>query len=134
MGAGSKFEIPLTLLRDGDAVMACGPLGFDPADTHAEVSIHLVQPGHAQGRKTDTIGNVRHGGNSGGFEDDEAAEWMFTIEAAHLVMTSALRAGGMPPARFVSGVPVKGFGLITYHQAGAAQPPKHWSDPNLNVV
>lgn len=48
MGAGSKFDQPLTLIEDGHKVIACGPLQFQAFDVRAEVTIHLEQDGRGK--------------------------------------------------------------------------------------
>lgn len=43
MGAGSKFDQPLTLIQNGHEVVACGPLNFYGCDVSARVTIDLRQ-------------------------------------------------------------------------------------------
>ena len=95
MGAGSKFDQPLTLIQDGHKVVACGPLRFHGCDVRAEVTIELVQPGHGRAVKTKMFPNRN-------FDDDrcddlvgdEEDEWMMTATVEPEFMHSGLRSVG----------------------------------------
>ncbi|MFI5049006.1 MAG: hypothetical protein ACHQEA_03955 [Gaiellales bacterium] len=127
MGAGSKFDQPLTLLGNGHQVVACGPLRFDGCDVSARVSIDLKQranPGEYQpsrGRATasgdfpnpnydEELCDARVG--------DEEDEWMLTATVVPYPVTSATPASAWATAAFVTapnpGPLIEGRGSIVY--------------------
>jgi hypothetical protein len=87
MGAGSRFDQPLTLIEDGHKVIACGPLQFQGCDVRAEVTIELVQPGHGRAVTTKVFPNKNF--NKHRCDEvvgDEEDEWMMraTVEPDHM--------------------------------------------------
>ena len=119
MGAGSRFDQPLTLIEDGHKVIACGPLQFQGCDVRAEVTIELVQPGHGRAVTTKVFPNKNF--NKHRCDEvvgDEEDEWMVraTVEPDH--MHAGLRSVDWASTAFVTapspGPLVVGHGVITY--------------------
>jgi len=85
MGAGSRFDQPLTLVIDGRQVVACGPLGFVGCETHAEVATTLRQFCHGIATAHGTFVNPDYDEQRceelvGVREDKDEDEWMLTAE------------------------------------------------------
>ena len=138
MGAGSKFDQPLTLIQDGHKVVACGPLRFHGCDVRAEVTIELVQPGHGRAVKTKMFPNRNF--DDGRCDDvvgDEEDEWMMTATVEPEFMHSGLRSVGWGSAGFVTaptpGPLVVAHGVITYFRRDGSQQTVPWmGDENQN--
>jgi len=140
MGAGSKFDQPLTLLDNGHRVVACGPLRFDGCDVSARVSIDLKQtaelneyqhqPSRGRARATasgdfpnpnydEELCEPREGGEGDGqVGDDEEDEWMLTATVVPYPVTAATPASAWAVAAFVPapvpGPLIVGRGSIVY--------------------
>ena len=122
MGAGSRFDQPLTLIEDGHKVIACGPLQFQGCDVRAEVTIELVQPGHGRAVTTKVFPNKNHDpercDDEVGTEEDE---WMVRATVEPHVMHRGLRSVDWASSAFTTapnpGPLVVGHGVITYFRA-----------------
>ena len=129
MGAGSRFDQPLTLIQNGHRVVACGPLGFYGCDVSARVSIdlkqkadrHNYQPSRGRATASGDFPNPNHNddeefcGEPVGDEDDE---WMLTATVLPYPVTSATPASAWATAAFVTapipGPLIEGHGSIVY--------------------
>jgi hypothetical protein len=128
MGAGSRFDQPLTLLQDGHQVVACGPLRFDGCDVSARVSIDLKQradthdafhPGRGRATATGVFPNTNYNEELCDEEvGDDEDEWMLTATVQPYPVTSALSATAWSSAAFVPapvpGPRIEGHGSIVY--------------------
>jgi hypothetical protein len=138
MGAGSKFDQPLTLIQDGHKVIACGPLNFQGCDVRAEVTIELVQPNHGRAIKTKVFPNKnfdKHRCEEAVGDDED--EWMMTATVEPPFMHSGLRSVGWGAAAFVTaptpGPLVVAHGVITYYRWDGSQHSVPWTgDVNGN--
>jgi hypothetical protein len=133
MGAGSRFDEPLTLISDGRQVVACGPLGFFGNETHAEVAITLRQPGHGIVNANGVFANPAFNGkrtqkvvsSRGKNEDDE---WMLTGDVRPDMVSVSILSAQWTSFSFTPTQPwdpnstaplVKSFGVIRYHTVAA---------------
>jgi hypothetical protein len=131
MGAGSKFDQPLTLIEDGHKVIACGPLQFQAFDVRAEVTIHLEQDGRGKAVTTKIFPNTNFDKTRGrarvGTEDDE---WMMRATVEPHRMHKKLRSVDWANAAFVTapnpGPRVVGHGVITYYRWNGDSNTKTW--------
>ncbi|HEX2588145.1 MAG TPA: hypothetical protein VHL51_07760 [Gaiellales bacterium] len=130
MGAGSRFDQPLTLIQDGHQVVACGPLRFFGCDVSARVSIDLKQqptrdrkrdvfrPGRGRATADGVFPNTNYSKKRckeevGGDED----EWMLTATVQPYPVTSQLSAVAWSGAAFAPTPPgelVVAHGSIVY--------------------
>lgn len=127
MGAGSRFDQPLTLISNGHRVVACGPLNFDGCDLAAHVTIDLEQradpPNYQPSRGRATVSgdfpnhhyNKKRCDEQVGDEDDE---WMLTATVRPYPVTSSTPASAWATAAFVTapipGPMIVGHGSIVY--------------------
>ena len=130
MGAGSRFDQPLTLLQDGHQVVACGPLRFFGCDVSARVSIDLKQqpekdrehdvfrPGRGRATASGDFPNTNHDHERCDEEvGDDEDEWMLTATVQPYPVTSQLSAVAWSGAAFVPAPPgplVVAHGSIVY--------------------
>jgi hypothetical protein len=126
MGAGSRFDQPLTLLQDGHQVVACGPLGFYGCDVSARVTIDLKQraevhafhPGRGRANASGVFPNTNYDEERCDEPvGDEEDEWMLTATVQPYPVTSALSAAAWSGAAFVPAPPgplVEAHGSIVY--------------------
>jgi hypothetical protein len=126
MGAGSRFDQPLTLIADGHQVVACGPLGFYANDVSARVTIDLEQkakkphrPSSGRATASGDFPNPHHNEKLGNkpVGDDEVDEWMLTATVQPYPVTSSTPASAWLGAAFVAAPPgplVEGHGSIVY--------------------
>ena len=134
MGVGSRFDQPLTLISDGNQVVACGPLRFHGCDTHAEVIISLHQSGHGQAHASGTFVNTHF--NTGQCEDevgDIEDEWMLTAGVTPEAVGAHIRSAMWSAFAFAptpkyggNGALVRGHGVIRYHQQSGGVDNKPW--------
>ena len=140
MGAGSRFDQPLTLINDGHKVVACGPLGFFGCEVNAEVTITLRQPGKgiASGHCHFPNTNVDPDKCEEEVGDDED-EWMLTCpvrpEATHSRIASvawSAAAFTLTPAYGGTGALVIAHGVITYlNQSTGGMDTQIWDASDL---
>jgi len=124
MGVGSRFDQPLTLISDGHQVIACGPLGFEGCDTHADVSISLHQGSHGQAHASGTFVNSNRNEQLCDQEvGDDEDEWMLTADVSPEAVGGHLRSASWSSFAFAptpkyggSGDPVRAHGVIVYHR------------------
>ena len=103
MGAGSKFDQPLTLIEDGHKVIACGPLRFWACDARAEVTIQLRQGAHrAVTTKMFPNTNFDEDGGEVAVGDEEDDEWMMRATVEPYPMHKGLRSVDWANAAFVT--------------------------------
>jgi hypothetical protein len=135
MGAGSRFDQPLTLVHDGHQVVACGPLGFYGCEVRAEVTINLRQPGHGKARGHGVFTNAHHDPAKCEDEvgDDDDDEWMLSPcvnpEAVHEHLTSAMWSSFAfrPTPAYGGTAPlVIAHGVIVYLNQDGTQDIKPW--------
>jgi len=128
MGAGSRFDQPLTLLENGHQVVACGPLRFYGCDVSARVTIDLKQKAKphnyqpSRGRATASGDFPNPNFNDEELCDepvgDEEDEWMLTATVQPYPVTSSTPASAWATAAFVPapipGPLIEGHGSIVY--------------------
>lgn len=127
MGAGSRFDQPLTLIEDGHKVVACGPLNFYGCDVSARVTIdlkqkankHNYQPSRGRATASDDFPNPNHDlelcDEPVGDDEDE---WMLTATVRPYPVTSSTPASAWATAAFVTapipGPLIEAHGSIVY--------------------
>jgi|SRR6476620_10679207 len=127
MGAGSRFDQPLTLLQDGHLVVACGPLNFQGCDVSARVSIdlkqrantHSYQPSRGRATASGVFPNTNYDSEKCDEQvGDEEDEWMLTATVQPFPVTSSTSASAWSTAAFVTapipGPLVEAHGSIVY--------------------
>lgn len=126
MGAGSKFDQPLTLIEDGHKVIACGPLRFWACDARAEVTIQLRQGAHrAVTTKMFPNTNFDEDGGEVAVGDEEDDEWMMRATVEPYPMHKGLRSVDWGSAAFAPGE-VHGHGIIKYYRGNGGGNTKSW--------
>ncbi len=127
MGAGSRFDQPLTLIQRGHRVVACGPLNFSRHDVAAHVTIDLeqranpaeFQPSRGRATVSGDFPNHHHDEDRDDEEvGDEGDEWMLTATVRPYPVTSSTPASAWATAAFVTapipGPMIVGHGSIVY--------------------
>jgi hypothetical protein len=127
MGAGSRFDQPLTLIQNGHKVVACGPLNFSTHDVSAHVTIDLeqranpeeYQPSRGRATASGDFPNHHHDKDGDNKEvDDDGLEWMLTATVHPYPVTSSMSASAWGNAAFVAapnpGPLIVGHGSIVY--------------------
>jgi hypothetical protein len=131
MGAGSRFDQPLTLLDDGRKVVACGPLRFFGCDVKATVTLDLKQQQHGRASVSGEFVNTNFDPDRcteevGDLED----EWMLTAPVTPFAVSSSLRSSGWQSVAFVTapapGPLVKAHGVIVYTKLDGSQEIVRW--------
>jgi hypothetical protein len=140
MGAGSRFDQPLTLIQDGHKVVACGPLGFHGCEVRAEVSIDLKQPGNGKASATGIFVNTNVDEERCNQEvGDDEDEWMLTAIVKPHPVHGGTRSTNWSSTAFAptdpagSGQLVIGHGVITYRNLDGTIDIKRWHQDDLKT-
>jgi hypothetical protein len=144
MGAGSRFDQPLTLIQDGHQVVACGPLNFFGCDVSAHVSIdlkqkanqHPSQPGRGRATASGIFPNPNY--NEESCDEpvgDDEDEWMLTATVVPYPVTSNTPASAWAGAAFVPapvpGPLIEGRGSIVYTRSNGSPRGFTWKGTGL---
>jgi hypothetical protein len=137
MGAGSRFDQPLTLIEDGRKVVACGPLGFEENEVSAEVSIDLTQlPGRGDRMAKPVVKAsasgvfVNHKHDPDPDEEDEEDEWMLTAAVVPKSVGKDIKSAAWTALAFEVAPPgelVIAHGVIRYLRIDGTVDVKKWT-------